>query len=61
MSHPGLVVSEGSAVFSSLRAVGLTGERRLALLLTDVCAPPALGGDGPLTHFIFQRQGLGKK
>lgn len=44
MSHPGLVVSEGSAVSSSLRAAGLTGERRVALPLTDVCAPPVLGG-----------------
>lgn len=28
MSHPGLVVSEGSAVVSSLGAAGLTGEHR---------------------------------
>lgn len=29
--------------------------------LTDVCVPPVLRGDGPLTHFIFQKQGLRKK
>lgn len=29
VAHPGLVVSEGSAVFSSLCAAGLTGEHRL--------------------------------
>lgn len=32
VAHPGLVVSEGSAVFSSLCAAGLTGEHRAVLL-----------------------------
>lgn len=46
MSHPGLVVSEGSALLSSARAAGLTGEHRGALLVTDVRAPPVFAGGG---------------
>lgn len=54
MSHPGLVVSEGSAVFSRVCAAGeLRHARRAAL--TDLRAPPVLWGDRPLTHFIFHK------
>ena len=44
MSHPGLVVSEGSAVFSSLCAAGLTGEHRVCCFDGCLCASCVAGG-----------------
>lgn len=43
MSHPGLVVSEGSAVFSSLCAAGLTGEHRVSCFDGCLCASCVAG------------------
>lgn len=54
MSHPGLVVSEGSAVFLRDCAAGEALHVGWAAL-TDLRAPPVLWGDRPLTHFIFQK------
>lgn len=44
MSHPGLVVSEGSAVFSSLCAAGLTCEHRVCRFDGCLCASCVVGG-----------------
>lgn len=44
MSHPGLVVSEGSALFSSVCAAGLTGERRARCFDGCLCASHVAGG-----------------
>lgn len=44
VAHPGLVVSEGSAVFSSLCAAGLTGEHRLCCFDGCVRSPCVAGG-----------------
>lgn len=44
MSHPGLVVSEGSAVFSSVCAAGLTGEHRVCCFDGCLCASCVAGG-----------------
>lgn len=44
MSHPGLVVSEGSAVFSSTRAAGLTGEHRVCCFDGCLCVSRVVGG-----------------
>lgn len=59
-AQPGLVVSEGSAVSSSLCAAGLSGQRG-CVALTDARAPPVLQGDSPLTRVIFQKRGLRTK
>lgn len=44
MSHPGLVVSEGSAVFSSVCAAGLTGVHRVCCFDGCLCASRVAGG-----------------
>lgn len=44
VSHPGLVVSEGSAVFSSVCAAGLTGEHRVCCFDGCLCASCVAGG-----------------
>ena len=44
MSHPGLVVSEGSAVFSSLSAAGLTSEHRVCCFDGCLCVSCVAGG-----------------
>ena len=44
VSHPGLVVSEGSAVFSSLCAAGLTSEHRVSCSDGCLCASCVAGG-----------------
>lgn len=52
MSHPGLVVSEGSAVFSSLCAAGLTGEHRVCCCDRSPCASCVVGGQAVDTLHI---------
>lgn len=44
VAHPGLVVSEGSAVLPSLCAAGLTGEHRLCCFDGCLCSPRVAGG-----------------
>lgn len=44
MSHPGLVVSEGSVVFSSACAAGLTGEHWVCCFDGCLCASHVAGG-----------------
>lgn len=60
VAHPGLVVSEGSAVFSSLCAAGLTGEHRLCCFDGCVCSPRVAGGQA-VDMLHISKQGLRKK
>lgn len=52
VAHPGLVVSEGSAVFSSLCAAGLTGEHRLWCFDGCLRSPRVAGGQAVDTLHI---------
>lgn len=56
MSHPGLVVSEGSAVFSSVCAAGITGEHRLCCFDGCLRASRVAGGQAVDTLHISKRR-----
>lgn len=56
MSHPGLVVSEGSAVFSSVCAAGLTGEHRVCFFDGCLRASHVAGGQ-PVDTLHISKEG----